>query len=140
MSGKVVEFLVWWAALSLIWLGTLVTGSPTEIIVGVAGAGLGAITAVVARRAFGVSWTPTTQWLRWAARLPGTLPADSVRVLFGRSKPTTREVKVAGDVAVAAALVNATPGTVVQDARGDTLALHSLGDKAYLRLEREVTR
>ena len=139
MSGEVGEFLAWWAALSLVWLGTLNTGSPAEIVAGVLGASLGALAAVVARRALGASWVPAAQWLRWAARLPGSLLADSVRVLFGRSTPTTREVAVAGDVAVAAALVNATPATVVCDARKTTLVLHALGDKAS-GLERELGR
>ncbi|TDQ00882.1 Na+/H+ antiporter subunit E [Labedaea rhizosphaerae] len=139
MSGRAVEFLVWWAALSLVWLGTLATGNPMEITVGVAGASLGAVAAVVARRALDASWPPARRWLRWAARLPGTLLADSIRVLFGRSRPTTREVRVAGDAAMAAAVVNATPGTVVLDARDDTLVLHALGDKAST-LERELTR
>ena len=139
MRGKAVEFLAWWAALSLVWLGTLTTGNPAEIIVGVLGASLGALAAVVARRALGASWAPAGQWLRWAARLPGSLLADSARVLFGRSTPTTREVAVAGDVAVAAALMNATPATVVRDARKATLVLHALGDKES-GLERELTR
>jgi multisubunit Na+/H+ antiporter MnhE subunit len=133
-----VELLVWWVVLSAVWLGTLSTASPTEIAVGVAGAGLGAGTAVLARRALKASWRPRTRWLRWAARVPATVLTDSAKVLFGRSKPTTRELPVK-DVAVAAAFVNATPGTVVLAAHDDVLVLHALGDKVS-GLERELGR
>jgi hypothetical protein len=135
---RVVELLVWWIVLSLVWLGTLATGSPLEIAIGVCGAGLGAFAAVVARSALDASWRPKVRWLRWAVKLPWSVLTDAVRVLFGRSKATTREVRVS-DVAIAATLLNATAGTVVVAARKDVLVLHALGDKAS-GLERELTR
>jgi multisubunit Na+/H+ antiporter MnhE subunit len=135
---RVVELLVWWVALSLVWLGTLSTGSALEIAVGVGGAGLGALAAVLARSALDTSWRPKARWLQWALKLPWSVLTDAVRVLFGRSRATTREVRVS-DVAVAATLLNVTPGTVVVAARKNVLVLHALGEKPS-GLERELTR
>ena len=139
---RVVEFLIWWAALSLVWLGTLNVGSPVDIGLGVFVAALGALTSTVARAALDASWRPSTRWLRWVARLPAAVLIDTGRVLFGRSAATTREAPVAGPrdgVAVAGALVNATPATVVRDAHDRTLVLHAVGDKPSA-FEREFAR
>ncbi|MBY8343654.1 hypothetical protein LXH13_35735 [Streptomyces spinosirectus] len=45
------ELLAWWAALAVLWLFLISTVYTLEFVVGVAAAGLGALTACAARRA-----------------------------------------------------------------------------------------
>jgi multisubunit Na+/H+ antiporter MnhE subunit len=140
------EVLVWTAACVGIWLLTLSSVSRSELLVALACALPCALLAAAGRRAVQGSWAPRPSWLRWLLPLPLAVAGDTARVL-GRAVAALAGRRPIGAVrsvalrrdrpaarwrarqAVAAALVSATPGTVVVDVDGDTgrMALHALG-------------
>lgn len=141
------EGLLWEAACVGLWLLTLSSVNPAEVVVAVVAALPCAALAVAARRAVGGSWRPRPAWARWLLPLPVAVLADTVRVLglaagvlLGRRIPDgeVRTVDLPRDrpagtrrarAAAAAALVSAAPGTVVLDVemRSGRMLVHALG-------------
>jgi multisubunit Na+/H+ antiporter MnhE subunit len=144
---QLAELLFWWAASTGVWLLTLSSMSLPEVSIAAAAGLLCALLAIASRRAVGGSWPPRAAWLRWAAPLPGAVLADGVRVLaraagvlVGRrigdgeiravhlpvERPAPRRQS---REAMAVALTNAAPGTVVLDLDDDSgrMLLHALG-------------
>lgn len=144
---QLAELLFWWAAATGVWLLTLSSMSLSEVSVAAAAGLLSAVLGIVSRRAVGGSWPPRPAWLRWAAPLPGAVLADGVRVLgraagvlvgrrIGEGEIRAAELPVERPAprrqsreAMAVALTNAAPGTVVLDLDDDSgrMLLHALG-------------
>jgi len=147
---QLAELLFWWAASMGIWLITLSSMSLPEVSIAAASGLPCAVAAVAARKAVGGSWPPRPAWLRWAAPLPVAVVADGVRVLgraagvlVGRriEEGEIRPVQLPRErpapqrqsrEAMAVALTNASPGTVVFDLDDDSgqMLLHALGSGA----------
>jgi multisubunit Na+/H+ antiporter MnhE subunit len=138
----VVEFLVWWAGLVAVYLGSLTTVDLLELTAAlVLGAG-GAALAVAARRVAGDSWSLRPGWLRWIPVLAGAVVADTIRVLGLLARPRRlhrrtgdlREVPLAEPVearaAVGGLVLSAAPGSYVVDVDLDRnrLVAHVLVD------------
>lgn len=144
---QLAELLFWWAAATGIWLLTLSSMSLPEVSISAAAGLPCAVLAIAARRAVGGSWPPRPAWVRWAAPLPVAVVADGARVLgraagvlVGRriEKGEIRPVQLPRErpaprrqsrEAMAVALTNAAPGTVVIDLDDDSgrMLLHALG-------------
>ncbi|GDY29642.1 Na+/H+ antiporter subunit E [Gandjariella thermophila] len=161
---RLVEVAVWWLVLVLFWLATLSATSRAEFLVALIAGLPCAVAATAARAAGGWRWRVRPAWSRWLVPLIPAAIADTARVLAraarepraGRREPhrvTERELRriplVAGEDearsagwrAVAAALMSATPGTVVLDSPPEepVLLVHDL-DGRPSRLEGVVAR
>jgi multisubunit Na+/H+ antiporter MnhE subunit len=117
-----VEFVLWWLALTGLWVLTLAAPAVPELLAGAVAAGLGAVAAVYARRATRGSWRPRLSWLKWLAPVPGAALRESAAVLFRRPPAGTfEEVPLPAEPrpvhearsAAAAVVVGCTPGTMV---------------------------
>jgi multisubunit Na+/H+ antiporter MnhE subunit len=140
------EVLVWWAACLGLWVLTLSSVSPPEVLTAAGCALPCAVLAVVARHAVGGSWPVQPGWVRWLLPVPVAVVADGARVL-GRAatvltgrRPSgnTRTVRLHRDhaagrwrtrQALATVLVTTAPGTVVLDIAEDSgeMRVHDLG-------------
>lgn len=145
---SVPEVLFWEAACVGLWLLTLSSITLSDVVAASAAAVPCAILAVAARRAVRGSWPPHPAWSRWLLPLPVAVVGDTVRLLglaagllVGRRIPDgeVREADLRRDrtaalrrtrEAAAAALVTATPGTLVLDVDADDrrIRVHALGD------------
>jgi multisubunit Na+/H+ antiporter MnhE subunit len=144
---QLAEVLFWWAAATGVWLLTLSSTSLPEVSVAAAAGLLSAVLAVMSRRAVGGSWPPRPAWLRWSAPLPVAVLTDGARVLARAAGVLVGRRIGGGEIravrlpverpaprrqsreAMAVALTNAAPGTVVLDLDHDSgrMLLHALG-------------
>jgi multisubunit Na+/H+ antiporter MnhE subunit len=130
------EFGIWWLVLGGFWLGTLNTFSPGELVLAAGCAVPGAAVAVAARRVLGASWRPSPRWLRWLAAAAVTAIADTARVLVLPGRGSWRTIRLPdredGTQAAATVALDATPGSVVADARPGELDVHVNGTRDSL--------
>jgi multisubunit Na+/H+ antiporter MnhE subunit len=139
---KVLEGLVWWLLLVLLWSATASPITVAEVVT----AGLCAVPCALAARAgrcaAGARWQVRTHWVRWAPTLPVAVVADTVR-LFGlllrgrvRQPGAERRVRLTQETdpavavthrALAAVVIAAAPGSVVLGIDHNELCLHELG-------------
>lgn len=141
----VIEALLWWGALIGVWVVTLSVPSWPEAWIATAAALPCALLTVRARKVLGEAWRLPPRDLRWLAPLTVAVLADTARVLTlrlsaTRDRPRKSDflrvrlpadrpgIPAATRRAVAAAVVSATPATVVVDSRPDedVLVVHSL--------------
>jgi multisubunit Na+/H+ antiporter MnhE subunit len=152
------ELIWWWGACVGIWLLTLSSVTPPDLITA-AGCGLlCALAARAGRRAMAGRWRPRLAWLTWLPPLLASIVADEVRVIAlaarrlaggpepGGFKEVAMPAGQPADVAAAhraAAVmtVSAAPGTFVVDADPEEgkLVIHFLADGAP-SLDRTVAR
>jgi multisubunit Na+/H+ antiporter MnhE subunit len=152
MNG-LVEVLVWWVVLVLVWLASLTSTSVPELVAAAVCAVPCALAARWARLSAGNAWRPRVRWLAWLRAVPVSVVSDTARV-FGVVLRRLRGERVTGDFrtlpvcsddegtrAVATVLVSATPGTVVVDAPPgeNVLVAHTLVDGPSA-VERAVSR
>lgn len=144
----VVEIVVWWPVLVLVWLATLNAFSWQELATSAVLALPCAVAARAARRAAGVHWTFRRAWGRWLLAVPAAIAHDTVGVLVLAVKRSGadefREVPMSphpdgGQEAAATAILSATPGSVVVDADQNRLLMHTV-PIGTTRLEREISR
>ncbi|HET6794486.1 MAG TPA: hypothetical protein VFH45_08600 [Acidimicrobiales bacterium] len=157
--APVVEVVVWAALLVGVWTVTLSSVATSEMLAAAGSALLCGVAVTAARRAMGAAWRPSAGWLRWFARLPLVVPADTFRVtavaanrvgrrLTGHPDPGRgdrtglRQVQLdrrgteatrAARRALATLAVSLTPATYAVDVDEDTdrLVVHSLtGDRS----------
>jgi multisubunit Na+/H+ antiporter MnhE subunit len=139
----VLEVLVWWAVLVLVWLGTLNAFSYEELAAAAILAVPCAFAARLGRRAAGVRWSVDPRWARWLSHLPWAILRDTVAMLALALRPdrpadddfdelplATQPTKArqSGHEALATATLSATPGSVVVDANDehDRLVVHTV--------------
>ena len=140
-----VEALVWWVVLFGVWLATLSTFPPAELVAGAVSALPCAVAAVAGRRAVDGAWRVRPRWLRWLLPLPVAVVTEAARLLLlplgrrVRAGPVghIREIALTpqsdGTVAeahraLATTVLAATPGSVVVDTRpdDDVLVVHAI--------------
>lgn len=128
------EVLLWWVVTTVVWLATLTSRTPAELLVMVACTLPCAVTARVARQANGGHWRFRIGWARWVATVARDVPVQTVQtwryalkalpvVKIGRRRgvisavvlPTESEPVAAARRAVAVLAFATTPGTVVLD-------------------------
>ncbi|MYW94184.1 hypothetical protein G3I59_27190 [Amycolatopsis rubida] len=118
------EVVVWWLALTGLWVLTLATPSAPELAASAVAAAVCALAAFFARRAMCGSWRPRAAWLTWSS-----VPVAAVRetaaalvtVFQHPSAGTFDEVAVPDEpqaehdarLAVATVVIGCTPGTMV---------------------------
>lgn len=146
-TGRAREVVVWWLALSGLWILTVPALTFSEILAGVGCALPCAGLAPAARGAVAAHWRFRVTWLKWFAVLIPAIFADSVRLPawavrqespeFGvlRLKTESDPAHAAGYRAMAAGVLAMTPSTVVIDERASdhTLVVHELGSRKRLR-------
>ncbi|MFD0279443.1 hypothetical protein ACFVHB_36885 [Kitasatospora sp. NPDC127111] len=140
-----VELLLWWGLLLLLNIVLISSVTPLEVAVGGGIALLGAIGAVIVRRASGAAWGGAARWAHALWAFPSTLLADTGRLVLAVLSPRHRDggfrtvrLDPGTGPAWAAALFSATPGAYVVEAEGGTLTVHALGDQVS-SLERALT-
>lgn len=143
----VVEIAAWWPVLILTWLATLNAFSYQELVVAAVLALPCAVAARAARRASRVAWTFRARWGRWLLALPTAIVHDTAGVLLlalrRSGADSFREIPMpehpdGGREAAATAVLSAAPGSVVVDARDNTLLIHSM-PLGRTTLEREIS-
>lgn len=119
------EVLLWWLALTGLWILTLSTPTAPELIAGALAAAVCALAAHSARRAMNGSWQLKTRWLAWLAPLPKAAVGESVaalRTVFrhpsaGKCEkitvPSAPRAEHEARLAVATVIVGCTPGAMV---------------------------
>ncbi|WP_329129954.1 hypothetical protein OG552_05055 [Streptomyces sp. NBC_01476] len=160
LPATVVNVLIWWGLLFLLYLTCVSTVPPLEVLVGLGSALLGAVTAEAVRRAEHPRLRGSRRIGVAAAGFPLTLLAETgrlavtvVRALRGTAGPgsvVTIGLPPGTDAALAAVLLSASPGACVLDiadttrdktaatpATGRTLTAHVLGPQVS-RLERAL--
>ncbi|MER7705751.1 hypothetical protein ABTX81_23015 [Kitasatospora sp. NPDC097605] len=146
-----VELLLWWGLLLLLSMVLISSVSVLEVAVGGGIAAIGALGAVAARRASGAALGGAAGWARALWAFPVTLLADTgrlavlvLRTLRGPRRPPEgggfRTVRLAPGTgaAWAGALLSATPGGYVVEARDGVLTVHTL-DGSVPALQRALT-
>ncbi|GAB3978163.1 hypothetical protein GCM10029978_070020 [Actinoallomurus acanthiterrae] len=140
-ARAVLEPLIWWAALYAIYVVIISTVSPTELVVGFAGAVVGAAVAVATRRVLlrGVPLSPPR--LRVLLLLPSQILRDCA-VLFRPVRGGFADVPVppGRGGGMATLVLSVAPGTYVARVSEDSevLLLHR-AETHPSHLEREVT-
>ncbi|QRP49559.1 Na+/H+ antiporter subunit E [Amycolatopsis sp. FDAARGOS 1241] len=143
----VTEVLGWWLGLTGLWLLTLSSPAPAEVVAGALGALACAWVARAARKALRGDWRFRARWLAWPARVPLTAVREAVLTLatvarhpsVGEVEDTTlpREPGATREARIAAAtmVLGSTPGTMVVTHAGGRLLVHRLpgGGSAVLR-------
>ncbi|MFC9292580.1 hypothetical protein ACFTWH_30480 [Streptomyces sp. NPDC057011] len=94
MRGAVVEFLVWWAALTGIALVSISAVDPVELLVAGAAAAGAAAVAVRMRRAAGVRVRGASGALRTCAALPFAAVAGLGTLVRVMARPAGREGRI----------------------------------------------
>jgi hypothetical protein len=135
MGRLVTTFGAWWVLLIALECVFISTIDPAELVLGAGGAALGASAAVLLTRLERIAVTPLSRFLPAVAAWPGTLLADTARLIglvcacaLRRRRPrgSFREVRLregAGS-AWSALLLTATPGgCVVADEERDGAAV-----------------
>jgi multisubunit Na+/H+ antiporter MnhE subunit len=147
------EVVVWWLALSGLWVLTLATPSAPELVAAGVAAVPCAAAAFFARRAMRGSWRPRAGWLKWWVSVPVAAVKETaaalVTVARHPSAGTFEEVAVPDEpapehearLATATVVVGCTPGTMVVTSPPDEhrLLVHRLLPARSGTLER-VTR
>ncbi|MFF8772590.1 Na+/H+ antiporter subunit E [Kitasatospora sp. NPDC015120] len=146
-----VELLLWWGLLLLLYVVLISSVSALEVAVGGGIAALGALGAVAARRASDAAPGGWTGWARALWAFPATLLSDTGRLALlvlrtlrhPRRRPADggfRTVRLAPGTgaAWAGALLSATPGGFVVEARDGVLTVHAL-DATVPALQRALT-
>lgn len=149
-TGAGAEVLGWWAVLVLLWLATLTTFSPQELIAAAVLALPAASAARVGRLAVHGHWRLPHRIPQLSAALACAIVRDSWAALLiaARGRPVGRfaedELEVeadawrrAGRAALITSVLSATPGSLVIDADDNDLLLHVLAMPAT-RLRRLV--
>lgn len=86
------ELFVWFAVGMFVWIVTLSSVSPAELIAGAIASLLVAVLALAIRRAMNLSWRPLLAWPGWACLAAAAAALDTVRLVrrFGPTGPRTR--------------------------------------------------
>ncbi|MEZ0362205.1 hypothetical protein ACAG26_00670 [Mycobacterium sp. pUA109] len=142
-AGALVETLLWWLVTTAVWLATLTTVTPPEVLLAAVCTAPCAVLARAARRDNGGQWRFRAGWLRWAARVLAELPGQAAQVWRYALVPAQRRRSTIGPVplpggpepvaaarrAAAVLALATTPATVVLDANPRTrrLAVHRIG-------------
>lgn len=147
---SIVEFVLWWAVATGVWMASLSAWSWHDLVVAV-GCGIpAALCAVGGRRAVRGAWRmPKAAW-RWLLHLPVTIVVDALRVfsLPFRRRPdakthfatielgvTGESARAAGHFAAATMFLSVTPGSyfVSTDPDKGTALLHMAGPPSSLQ-------
>jgi multisubunit Na+/H+ antiporter MnhE subunit len=140
-ARAVLEPLIWWAALYWIYLAIISTLSPAELLVGAAGAVVGAAAAVATQRVLLRDLILSPPRLRVLLLLPPQVLRDGA-VLFRPVRGGFADVPVppGRGGGVATLMLSVAPGTYVTQVSEDSevLCLHRAENRPS-RLEREVT-
>lgn len=149
------EVAGWVIVLTAVWVATLATVGVLEVVVAAVVAVPIGVLAVAARRVLDAPvGFPRGGW-RWAARLPGTVVADTVRLAVAvagtlrSGRPLGHERRLPlpdpppgradARAGLGAVTISTTPGAYVADVDADGLVVHALSPRESA-LERAVTR
>ncbi|WP_409179589.1 Na+/H+ antiporter subunit E [Amycolatopsis sp. VS8301801F10] len=138
--GAATEILLWWLALTGLWILTLSAPAIPELLAGAGAAAVCAVAARSARRAMNGAWQFKAAWLTWLAPLPKAALSESIaalRAVFQRpSAGNCEKVTVPAEpraqhearLAVATVVVGCTPGAMVVASPPDStdLVVHRL--------------
>ncbi|HET6908165.1 MAG TPA: Na+/H+ antiporter subunit E [Mycobacteriales bacterium] len=146
----IVEFVLWWAVVTGVWMASLSAWSWHDLVVA-AGCGIpAALCAVGGRRAVRGAWRMPKDALRWLLHLPAAVVVDALRVfsLPFRRRPeamtqfvsvdlgvTGQSARAAGHFAAATLVLSLTPGSyfVATDPKKGTALLHAVGPPSSLQ-------
>lgn len=139
------EILLWWVVTAVVWLATLSSRTPAELVVMVVCTLPCAVAARAARQANGGLWRFRIGWVRWVAAVAWAVPVQTIQawgyalkalpiVPVGRRRgvisavvlPAEAEPVAAARRAAAVLAFATTPGTVVLDSdpSDQTVLLH----------------
>lgn len=150
-----VGLLVSTGLLVVLWVSTLTTVNPAEIVTATVCAAACVVVGLMTRRALGIAQQPRWAWLGWTRYLPGAVVGDLGRLVVGIARArrdgtplgTTRTLALPEEHhahadarrALGTIAIGATPGSYVEENEAGTLRLHALGDEPTA-LERAVVR
>lgn len=128
------EILLWWVVTAVVWLATLSSRTPAELVVMVVCTLPCAVAARSARQANGGHWRFRIDWVRWVAAVARAVPVQTIQAWgyalkalpvgrVGRRRgvisavvlPAETEPVAAARRAAAVLAFATTPGTVVLD-------------------------
>lgn len=112
---------MWWLGLTGLWVLTLSTPSLPELVAAVVAGLICALAARAGRRAMGGAWRPRLAWAGWLRHVPLATVRETGWILRRRPDGRFDDVELPAEsenvhearLAVAAAVVGSTPGTMV---------------------------